>query len=93
MKKYELTIIYHKDTSAERIEEIEAKIREHGKIQNIEDEGVKRVAYPIRDQESGHFKFYNLTMEDSEPAKLSSELNITDEALRHLCVRVSERRH
>ena len=93
MKQYELTIIYHEDTSAERIDEIEAKIREHGKIQNIEDDGVKRIAYPIRNQEFGHYKFYNLTMGDSEPAKLSSDLNITDEVLRFLCVRVSERRH
>ena len=92
MKYYALTMIYHEDTSAERIEEIEARIREHGKIQNIEDGGLKRLAYPIRDQEFGHFKFYNLTMGDSEPAKLSSELNITDEVLRFLCVRVAERR-
>ena len=88
MKQYELTIIFDERLSEQEIGKIEnSVILEHGSILDREDDGVKRLAYPIRDQDRGHYVFYRLALEDFKPAELSGELCRTDGALRHLLVR------
>lgn len=92
MKRYELTIIFRDDVSEQEIGKIENSIiLKHGSILKREDEGSKRLAYPIMGQDIGHYVFYKIALEDSEPAKLSSELNIKDEVLRYLLVRCDTR--
>lgn len=88
-KNYELTILVDEIATQEVIDELTEKIKGYGKITDIEDEGVKRLAYPIRNHEKARYLFYTLELEDGVPAKLSSHLNIDDNVVRYLLVRVS----
>lgn len=88
-KNYELTILVDEIASQEVIDGLTEKIKKYGKITSIEDDGVKRLAYPIRNHEKAHYLFYTVELENDMPAKLSSHLNIEDEVMRYLLVRVS----
>lgn len=88
MKQYELTIIFDERLSEQEVGKIEnSVILEHGSILDREDWGVKRLAYPIQEQDRGHYVFYRLALENFKPAELSGTLCRTDGALRHLLVK------
>lgn len=92
-KEYELTIIVDETATQETIDELTEKLKEFGKVTKVEDDGVKRLAYPIqrvRLHEKGHFMFYQLELENGAPQMVSEYLSYNDNALRHLLVRVSK---
>lgn len=86
-KKYELTILADEIAPQEVIDGLTKKVKGYGKITSIEDDGVKRLAYPIRDHEKARFLYYTLELENDVPAELSSDLNIDDNVMRYLLVR------
>ena len=88
-KNYELTILVDEIAPQEVIDGLTEKVKMYGKITGIEDDGVKRLAYPIRNHEKARYLFYTLELENDVPAKLSSHLNIDDDIMRYLLVRVA----
>lgn len=88
-KKYELTILVDEIAPQEVIDGLTEKVKGYGKITKIEDDGVKRLSYPIDYHEKTRFLYYTLELEDGVPAKLSSNLNTDDDIVRYLLVRVS----
>lgn len=91
-KNYELTILVDEIAPQEVIDGLTEKIKGYGKITSFEDDGVKRLAYPIqkvRLHEKARYLFYILELENDVPAKLSSDLNIDDNVVRYLLVRTA----
>ena len=91
-KNYELTILVDEIAPQEVIDGLTEKVKGYGKITKIEDDGVKRLAYPVqkvRLHEKAHYLYYTLELEDGVPAKLSTNLNTDDNIVRYLLVRVS----
>ena len=96
MKDYELSILYHPDLET-NLDPALAKVKKliesaGGKIKKEENDGKKRLAYSINGQEFAVYYFYDVELPADAPAKLSSTLNITDDVLRYLLVRVDERK-
>lgn len=89
-KNYELTILVDEIAPQEVIDGLTEKVKEYGKIKSIEDDGVKRLAYPIRNHEKARFLYYTLDLENDAPSKMSQEFNIDDNIMRYLLVRVSK---
>ena len=96
MKNYELTVLIHPDlemnldAATNKIKDLIAK--NGGKITKEENDGKKRLAYPIQGQDFAIYYYYELELPVEAPAKISATLNITDEVLRHLLVTVDERK-
>lgn len=88
-KNYELTILVDEIAPQEVIDGLTKKIKRYGKRVKFEDDGVKRLAYPIRNHEKARYLYYTLELENDVPAKLSCNLNIDDDVMRYLLVRVS----
>lgn len=91
-KNYELTILMDEGATDKDIEAMTKRVERYGKITSFEDDGVKRLAYPIqkvRLHEKAHYLYYTLELEDGVPAKLSSNLNIDDDIVRYLLVRTA----
>lgn len=88
-KNYELTILVDEIAPQEVIDGLTKKVKGYGKITSFEDDGVKRLAYPIRNHEKAHYLFYTVELENDVPAKLSSNLNIDDNVVRYLLVRTA----
>lgn len=88
---YELTIIAKENNTAEELADIKSTIEKWGAIHTEEDDGVKRLAYPIgignMSNNFGHYLFYTVDINEGDPQKLSGELNIKDSVLRYLLVK------
>ena len=96
MKEYELSVLFHPDLEM-NIDPALDKVKKiietaGGKIDKEENDGKKRLAYSIDGQDFAVYYYINLSLPADAPAKISSTLNITDEVLRYLLVRVDERK-
>ncbi len=96
MKDYELSILFHPDLEM-NLDPVLTKVKKliegnGGKIVKEEADGKKRLAYSINGQDFAVYYFYDVQLPAEAPAKISSTLNITDEVLRYLLVRVDERK-
>lgn len=88
-KKYELTILVDEIAPQEVIDGLTKKIKRWGKGVKFEDDGVKRLAYPIRNHEKARYLYYTLELENDMTFKVSSNLNIDDNVMRYLLVRTA----
>ena len=96
MKEYELTVLIHPDLEMNleaATEKIKTLIEDNGgKITKETNEGKKRLAYTVKGQDFAVYYYYEFELPAQAPAKISSVLNITDEALRYLLVAKDPRR-
>lgn len=96
MKDYELTVLAHPDLEMNpdpALDKVRKTIEQFGgKIIKEENEGKKRLAYKIGKQDFALYYYFDVSLPSDAPSKISSTLNITDEVLRHLLVRVDERK-
>lgn len=95
MKEYELTVLINPDLEVE-IEAPLTKLRgiiaeAGGEITKEDNWGKKRLAYNIKGQDFAIYLYFELKLPSEAPVKISNILNITDEALRYLLVKVDER--
>src|SRR5574344_1327579 len=63
-----------------------------GKIVSELADGKKRLAYSISGQDFAIYYYFILELPSAAPAKISSQLNISTEVIRHLLVTVDERK-
>lgn len=92
MNKYELTVLYHPDLEVD-LEKGEQRVKKiiddnKGKIVNTDNWGKKKLAYPINKLESAVYVFYTVEVDSTSMQKIESTLNITDEVVRYLIVKI-----
>lgn len=96
MKNYELTVLVHPDLEMNpepAITKIKELIEKNGgKITKEVNDGKKHMAYPIKGQDFAVYYYYEVELPADAPRKIESVFNITDEILRHLLVKVDERK-
>ena len=96
MKDYELTVVFHPDLEMNldpALDKVKKVIESNqGKITKEENDGKKRLSYSIKGQDFAVYYFVDVQLPADAPTKISSQLNITDEVLRYLLVRVDERK-
>lgn len=95
MKEYELTVLIHPDLEAD-IEKALTKVRDiitgvGGKITKEDNWGKKKLAYKINKQDFAVYNYMEVSLPADAPVKMSNALNITDEVLRYLLVKVDEK--
>lgn len=92
MREYELAILYHPDLEVDltKAEERVATIIKNnkGKIVESDNWGKRKLAYPIRKLEHAVYAFYTLELPAEQAQKVESTLNITDEVIRFLLVKI-----
>ncbi|MBR0460661.1 30S ribosomal protein S6 [Candidatus Saccharibacteria bacterium] len=96
MKDYELTVLFHPDLEMNlepSLDKVKKIVEENGgKINKLTEDGKKRLAYKIGGQDFAVYCYMEVSLPAEAPAKISSVLNITDEVLRYLLVKVDERK-
>ena len=96
MKDYELTVLFHPDLEMNlepSLDKVRKIVEENGgKINKITEDGKKRLAYKLNGQDFAVYYYIEVSLPAEAPAKISSVLNITDEVLRYLLVKVDERK-
>lgn len=96
MRNYELSVLIHPDLEM-NLEAATAKIKDlieknGGTITKEVNDGKKRLAYTIAGQDFAMYYYYELALPADAPKKIESVLNITDEIIRFLLVKVDERK-
>ena len=91
MNKYESVIIINSNLEEAKIKALIEKfsnlVNEHGKVENVEEMGNKRLAYPVQKQTEGYYVVLNFEAEPSFIAELERVYRITDEVIKFIVVR------
>ncbi len=91
MARYENIIVINPDVSKEEEEELLKRIasnieRAGAVIAKLDDWGVRKLAYPIKKKDRGHYFFYLLDMPEEKVAGLGKFYRTVDNILRHMFV-------
>lgn len=95
MKEYELTVLIHPDLEVDLeapLDKVRKLIADNGgKVVSEDNWGKKKLAYRINNQDFAVYVAFDVELPAEAPLKISNTLNITDEVLRYLLVRVDEK--
>jgi len=72
------------------VEKFTAMIAENGTIENVDEWGKRRLAYPINDQNDGYYVLVNFKSESEFPAELERVFGINESILRSIVIRQIE---
>lgn len=91
---YETIMVFNTQQGEEGIHSLSEKfkglIADNGTIDNVEEWGKRRLAYPIEDEVEGYYLLVQFTSNPSFPAELDRVYKITDGVLRTLIVCLDE---
>jgi small subunit ribosomal protein S6 len=95
LRTYELVTIFTPETLDDAVPESTERVHKlilnkGGAIGRIQRWGKRRLSYPINHHTEGHYVLTNFEMEPTEMSTLDSELQVSEEILRHMIVRVDE---
>jgi small subunit ribosomal protein S6 len=95
MKEYELTVLIHPDLEVD-LDAPLTKVRDiiknaGGEITKEDNWGKKKLAYKINKEEFAVYVYMDVKLPADAPLKISNTLNITDEVLRYLLVKIDEK--
>ena len=93
VRSYELVFIVHPEVDGDDFTAVVERVtslieRNSGKITQVNDWGLRRLAYPIQDQWEGHYVFMLLELEPHVVIGLDRSLILIEQVIRHLVVRV-----
>ena len=95
MKEYELTVLIHPDLEVDLdapLDKVRKLITDNGgKVVSEDNWGKKKLAYRIYNQDFAVYVALDVELPAEAPLKISNTLNITDEVLRYLLVKVDEK--
>lgn len=95
MNEYELTVLIHPDLEVD-LEAPLSKVRDivtsnGGTISKEDSWGKKKLAYRIKGQDFAIYHYMEVALPADAPQKISGILNITDEVVRYLLVKVDQK--
>ena len=89
--KYEVALILSVTKGDEAVNALKEKfndlIAKNGAVENVDEWGKRRLAYPINDETEGYYIFTTVTCEPSLPAELERIAGITEGVLRIMVIR------
>lgn len=90
MYDYEMMCIFNPNatSAAETTEAVEAILNANGaQIEKKDDMGLRKLAYPIKKKNEGHYWLYNFKLEPSRVTPVNKELLIKEGLMRYLLIR------
>ncbi len=89
--KYEVALIFSVANGDEAVNALKEKFNDlmtkNGTVENVDEWGKRRLAYPINDETEGYYVFTTMTCEPSLPAELERIAGITEGVLRIMVIR------
>src|SRR5438128_1308200 len=91
MNQYEVAVLYHPDLEID-LDKATTKVEKiftdnSGKVANADNWGKRKLAYPIKKNESAVYVIYSVELPAEAVRKVEGTLNITDEVIRFLITR------
>ena len=89
--KYEVALVLSVANGDEALNALKEKfndlIAKNGTVENVDEWGKRRLAYPINDETEGYYIFTTMTSEPTLPAELERIAGITEGVLRIMVIR------
>ena len=89
--KYEVALVLLVANGDEAVNALKEKfndlIAKNGTVENVDEWGKRRLAYPINDETEGYYIFTTMTSEPALPAELERIAGITEGVLRIMVIR------
>ena len=89
--KYEVALVLSVANGDEAVNALKEKfndlIAKNGTVENVDEWGKRRLAYPINDETEGYYIFTTMTSEPSLPAELERIAGITEGVLRIMVIK------
>lgn len=94
MRDYELVFIVHPDLDESATEEIAERIKgwiteSGGTVDKVDPWGKRKLAYPIRKQNTGQYFLYDVSITPSFVAELERNLRFLEPVMRYLITSVN----
>ena len=95
LRDYELVLIISPEVGGEKFDAVIDKVSQFitgrgGIVSDVERWGKRRLAYPIRHFEEGSYVLAQFKLKPTLNKELEASLQISEEVLRHLLVKLSE---
>jgi small subunit ribosomal protein S6 len=95
VRNYELVFIVHPEVDDEGlatvIETVKGLVeRNNGQVTQVNQWGLRRLAYPIKKQWEGQYVLMHIDMSPDGVAELERSLGLAEQVIRHLVVRLDE---
>ncbi len=95
VNKYETIYVIRPNLEEEAVKAVVEKfnnliVQEGGQIDNVDEWGKRRLAYPIDDLKEGFYILMNFSAPPALPQELERVFKITDDILRYLTIRIEE---
>lgn len=95
MRDYELVVIISPSVADDEIDTTIDKINQFisergGSTTEVNQWGKRKLAYPIKDHKEGYYVLTQLNMDPKLTAELEASLELSEDILRHLLVRLSD---
>jgi small subunit ribosomal protein S6 len=95
LRDYELVVIISPSVADDEIDTTIDKINQFisergGSTTEVNQWGKRKLAYPIKDQKEGYYVLTQLNMDPKLTAELEASLELSEDILRHLLVRLSD---
>ena len=95
LKSYETLLVIDADLSEEdtkaAVEKFTALISQHGEIEEVNEWGKRKLAYPIDYKTEGYYVLVTFKSEPDFPSELERIFNITDNILRSIVIAKEEK--
>lgn len=91
---YEAVVIFSVKNGEEKIpalvEKFKALIEANGTLDSVDEWGKRKLAYPINYENEGYYVLYTFDAEPEFPAEFERIINITDDAVRTMVIKVEK---
>lgn len=89
--KYEVALVLSVAGGEEAVNALKEKFNDlmakNGTVENVDEWGKRRLAYPINDETEGYYIFITMTSEPALPAELERIAGITEGVLRIMVIK------
>ena len=89
--KYEVALVLSVAGGEEAVNALKEKFNDlmakNGTVENVDEWGKRRLAYPINDETEGYYIFTTMTSEPALPAELERIAGITEGVLRIMVIK------
>ncbi|MCR4435160.1 MAG: 30S ribosomal protein S6 [Clostridiales bacterium] len=91
LNKYESIFIINPEIGEDNIQALVAKFKElletSAQLENIDEWGKRRLAYPINDLNEGYYVLVNFSADSSFPRELERIYKITDGIIKYIVIK------
>lgn len=95
MTNYELMFIIdpalEEEARESTVEAVKGIIAAEGEVSNVDEWGMKKLAYPIQKKGEGYYVVVEFQAEPTLPKELDRRLRISDHVIRHMIVNKDEK--